>query len=383
MWRWFSARRQPSPTPTVVVIGMGDTGVLTAAHLPRSCKVIGITTKPWLVSGQELGQRLTDPANWRKHYLLPLKAFRRLRRAELVHGRATAVDLPGQTVTVATATGTARTLAWDALVIATGVSNGFWRDAAIEDITGIEHRLQNQIRVVQNAPTIAVVGGGPSGTSLACNIKKRYPEKTVNWFFSGELPLPGYHPKTRAYHRQVAAELGVEVRSGHRGRMTDPQSGGLDLSGTLHFSNSERAHAADLILWATGKLQPHTDFLPEPMLTAEGFVQTDEYLRVLGCTNVYAICDVADTDPLRCSARNWAYRLLCRNIANQLQGRPPSGRFQPPDHRWGSILGSQPEGLLIHQPGGGRTRLPRWVVNVLLFPWIVHRWIYGGLRRMP
>ncbi len=83
--------------PTVVVIGMGDTGVLTAAHLPRSCKVIGITTKPLLVSGQELGQRLTDSASWRKHYLLPLTAFRRLGRAELVHGRATAVDPLGQT----------------------------------------------------------------------------------------------------------------------------------------------------------------------------------------------------------------------------------------------------------------------------------------------
>ncbi len=383
MWRWFSATRQSSSMPTVVVIGMGDTGVLTAAHLPRSCKVIGITTKPLLVSGQELGQRLTDSASWRKHYLLPLTAFRRLGRAELVHGRATAVDPLGQTVTVATATGAERTLAWDALVIATGVSNGFWRDAAIEDITGIEHRLQSQVRAVRNAATIAVVGGGPSGTSLACNIKKRYPEKTVNWFFSGELPLPGYHPKTRAYHWQVAADLGVEVRPGHRGRMSDPQSLGLDTSGTLHFSNSRPTHAADLILWATGQLRPHTDFLPEHMLTSEGFVQTDEYLRVLGYTNVYAIGDVADTDPLRCSARNWAYRLLCRNIGKQLQGRPPSVRFQPPDHRWGSILGNQPEGLLIHQADGGRTRLPRWFVNALLFPWIVHRWIYGGLRRTP
>ncbi|MDG2441920.1 MAG: hypothetical protein P8M13_01545 [Luminiphilus sp.] len=49
----------PDTRPTVLVLGMGDTGVLTASHLSRQCRVIGVTTKPMLVSGQELGLRLT------------------------------------------------------------------------------------------------------------------------------------------------------------------------------------------------------------------------------------------------------------------------------------------------------------------------------------
>ena len=40
--------------PRVVIIGMGDTGVLVATHLGRSAEVVGISTRPALVSGQEL-----------------------------------------------------------------------------------------------------------------------------------------------------------------------------------------------------------------------------------------------------------------------------------------------------------------------------------------
>jgi Trk K+ transport system NAD-binding subunit len=39
----------------LVIIGMGDTGVLVATRLSRHFNVIGISTKPNLVSGQELG----------------------------------------------------------------------------------------------------------------------------------------------------------------------------------------------------------------------------------------------------------------------------------------------------------------------------------------
>ena len=40
---------------------MGDTGVLVSTHLGRSFDVIGVSTKPALVSEQELGTRLADP----------------------------------------------------------------------------------------------------------------------------------------------------------------------------------------------------------------------------------------------------------------------------------------------------------------------------------
>jgi hypothetical protein len=42
----------------VVIAGLGDAGVLAAIRLARWADVIGISAKPGLVSGQELGIRL-------------------------------------------------------------------------------------------------------------------------------------------------------------------------------------------------------------------------------------------------------------------------------------------------------------------------------------
>jgi NADH dehydrogenase FAD-containing subunit len=87
-------------TQTVVIIGMGDTGVLVAARLSEYFRVIGIATKPNLVSGQELGKRLTDLSWWQHHYNMPLNRFKALNDVALVHGRAHSVDPPTKTVTV-------------------------------------------------------------------------------------------------------------------------------------------------------------------------------------------------------------------------------------------------------------------------------------------
>src|SRR3546814_17289138 len=44
--------------PRVVIVGMGDTGVLTAIQLAPHADVVGIRTKAEFVRGQELGLRL-------------------------------------------------------------------------------------------------------------------------------------------------------------------------------------------------------------------------------------------------------------------------------------------------------------------------------------
>ena len=40
-----SATSDSNTLPTVLILGLGDTGVLTAGHLSKHCRVIGVTTK--------------------------------------------------------------------------------------------------------------------------------------------------------------------------------------------------------------------------------------------------------------------------------------------------------------------------------------------------
>ena len=49
----------PRARQKLAIIGMGDTGVLCAVRLSRQFDITAITTKTSLVSGQELGMRLT------------------------------------------------------------------------------------------------------------------------------------------------------------------------------------------------------------------------------------------------------------------------------------------------------------------------------------
>ena len=63
--------------PRVVIAGLGDSGLLTAIRLARSADVVGISAKPALVSGQELGVRLTRPAGLGPRLLGPVRPLPR------------------------------------------------------------------------------------------------------------------------------------------------------------------------------------------------------------------------------------------------------------------------------------------------------------------
>ncbi len=86
----------------VVIAGLGDTGgVLTAIRLARRFDVVGISVKPGLVSGQELGVRVARPDDWARDYWIEFGRFRGLDRVRTVHGGVlTGVDLAARTVHV-------------------------------------------------------------------------------------------------------------------------------------------------------------------------------------------------------------------------------------------------------------------------------------------
>jgi apoptosis-inducing factor 2 len=126
-------------------------------------------------------------------------------------------------------------------------------------------------------------------------------------------------------------------------------------------------------------VRPNTGWLPREMLDEHGFVRVDPDLRVPGHPGVFAIGDVAATDPLRSSARNRADGLLAHNVRAYFDGRPLRV-FQAPQRRWGSVLGVQRDGLEVFTSGGRAVRFPAWSIDRILQPVIVRRGIYGGVR---
>lgn len=375
--------------PTVVIAGFGDTGLLTAAHLKKRFNIVGLSPKPCLVSGQELGNRLARLEDWKRDYLLDYARCKALDGVEVLHGTATHIDDDASRLHWQDANLQMHSQHYDALVIASGVRNGFWREPSLQSETDILAGLEAQSRRIQSASSLAIVGGGPSAVSVASNVREVRPDLRVDLFFSRERVLPGYHERTRERITRKLLAQGIYLHPGHRAEPAPACEMQALRAGTLRFVSGQAEHPADCIVWAIGQGAPNNEFVPSRWLTPEGFVRVDPYLRVSGTERVFAIGDIAATDPLRCSARNAGYVTLARNIERVLLGKSAASQgesaglkaFRPPTHRWGSILGIQDDGLSIYSPKGRPFRVSPWWVEHLLFPLFVRRLIYRGLRK--
>jgi NADH dehydrogenase FAD-containing subunit len=357
---------------------MGDIGVLTAMHLARHVDVVGVATTPGLVSGQELGLRLSDPDRWSQDYWIDYRRYRRLDDVEIVRGRVTSVDGGSQTATIA---GDDRLVErrWDAMVIATGVTNGFWRSPEVVDADAVADGLRTQHEALRDARSVAVIGGGAAAVAAAAGVAARIPDAHVDLYFPGDRPLREHHPRTWSTVRRRLDHLGVRTHPGHRAVAPTGVDRRPVTAGVVEWTTGQSPVAADAVVWAIGRAVPHTDWLPDDVLDDHGFVRVDATLRVPGLPHTFAVGDVAATDPLRGSARNRADRLVARNVRADLAGRRLR-RYRPRTSRWGSVLGPQDSGLEVFTPNGIGVRIPRSLVDHVLRPWIVNRGIYGGIR---
>jgi apoptosis-inducing factor 2 len=363
----------------VVVAGLGDVGILTAIRLSRHADVVGVSVKPGLVSGQELGVRLSRPDDWARDYWIPFDRFRRLDRVRIVQGTLNGLDLAARTVSGRRDDGGTFAEGYDALVISTGVSNGFWRRPIVQSAAEIGADLRTAHDRVAAAKSVIIVGGGAAAVSSAANMATTWPDKRIDLYFPGDRALAAYHPRIWKRIQGRLTDLGVGLHPGHRAALANGFAGDEITCEPVDWSTGQPAAAADAVLWAIGRVQPNTDWLPPELLDERGFVRVTPELRVPGHPGVFAIGDVASTDPLRSSARNRGDALVARNIRAELAGRQLR-TYRAPGRRWGSLLGIQPNGLEVFFPTGHALRFPSWSVERVVMPWIVRWGMYGGVR---
>lgn len=364
----------------VVIAGMGDVGVLTAIKLAKHADVVGISAKPGLVSGQELGWRLARPDDWARHNWIPFGRFRGLDRVRTVHGTITGLDTDARTVAVAHPDGTQTEIPYDTLVIATGVANGFWRQPTFQTAAQVGDGLRDPHEKLAAARSVIVIGGGAAAVSSAAQIAAVWPDKRVELYFPGDRALAGHHPRTWEKISRRLADAGVLLRPNHRAELEPGFTGDTLTADPVRWSTGQDPATADAVLWAIGRVRPNTDWLPAEMLDDGGFVRVTPELRVPGHPEIFAVGDVAATDPLRSSARNRADGLVARNVRAAFDGKPLR-KYRAPTQRWGSVLGIQPDGLEVFTPKGGAFRFPAWTFERVLMPWIVRWGIYRGVRQ--
>ena len=363
----------------VVVAGLGDTGVLVAIRLARHTDVVGVSAKPAFLSGQELGWRLSRPQEWARINWIPFDRFRGLDRVRTVHASLTGVDLHSRTVVGHRADGSELTEHYDALVIATGVANGFWRQPDLQSQSEIRGDLRAAHDRLAAAESIIVVGGGAAAVSSAAQLAAAWPDKRVHLYYPGERALVHHHPRVWDRVARRLRDIGVVLHPGHRAVMSDGFDGDQITSEPVQWCGGQPTASADAVVWAIGRVRPNTKWLPAELLDEHGFVRVTTDLRVPGHPDVFAIGDVAATDPLRSSARNRADVLLAHNVGAMFAGRPLR-EYRAPRRRWGSVLGVQPDGLEFYTADGKAFRFPLWAFNRVLLPFFVKCGYYRGVR---
>ena len=363
----------------VVIAGLGDAGVLTAIRLARHADVVGVSAKPALVSGQELGIRLARPQDWARDNWIPFDRFRSLDKARTVQASLTGVDLAARTLFAKGDDGATIAEEYDTLVISTGVTNGFWRRPTLQSAAQIGADLRDAHDRLAAADSVIVVGGGAAAVSSAANIAITWPGKRIDLYFPGERALGGHHPRIWNRIQGRLTQLGVGLHPGHRAALSNGFAGDEITSGQVEWGTGQPPASADAVLWAIGRVRPNTEWLPPELLDDDGFVRVTPELRVPGQQGVFAIGDVAATDPLRSSARNRGDALLAHNIRAEFAGRPLR-TFRAPRSRWGSVLGIQSDGLEVFLPTGHMFRFPSWSVDRVVMPWIVRWGMYRGVR---
>lgn len=363
----------------IVIAGLGDSGVLSAIRLARHADVVGISAKPGLVSGQELGWRLTRPEVWARVNWIPFDRFRGLDRVRTVHASLTGLDLARRKVFARRDDGSAVTEDYDALVISTGVANGFWRQPGLQSDAEIGTDLRAAHEILGAADSVMVIGGGAAAVSSAAQLATTWPAKRIDLYFPGARGLVHHHPRTWDRVARRLGDLGVRLHPDHRAVLPDGFDCDRITSEPVQWSAGQPPASADAVLWTVGRVRPNTGWLPAEMLDEHGFVRVTPDLRVPGHPEVFAVGDVAATDPLRSSARNRGDVLLARNVRATLAGRPLRD-YHPPRRRWGSVMGVQPGGLEVFTANGSVFRFPAWLFDKVLLPWVVGWGYYHGVR---
>ncbi|KAJ2081772.1 hypothetical protein H4R24_002097 [Coemansia sp. RSA 988] len=127
-------------------------------------------------------------------------------------------------------------LEFDYLVIAMGLS----RNAPIGVAASTEHEYLEYIRryhlLIQDASSIAIVGGGAVGTEMAAELKSGYPDKDVVLIHSRDLPVQGpFMDEFRQEVVKVLHKIGVKTIFGER---VTEESAVKDDFGLAHVKHS-------------------------------------------------------------------------------------------------------------------------------------------------
>ncbi|KAI9053652.1 hypothetical protein LZ554_002606 [Drepanopeziza brunnea f. sp. 'monogermtubi'] len=285
-----------APT-TIVILGGSYGGISTAHRLFKQAAKTGdvkiilvspsthvfwnMATPRAIIPGQFPDEKLFQPF---------LPGFEQYgANFEFVQGTAEKLDIATKTVAVSSS-GVEKVISYDELILATGSNTKGdvpWKGRGSYEATrDALHSFQEKVKA---AGSIVVGGAGATGVETAGELGFEYGKvKKITLISSGATVLEGTPASVSTAASKQLQSLNVEVRASTK---VDGHAATPDGKTELTLSNGEKI-ITDLYLPSAG-LVPNSSYVPQTLLDQNGFVVVDEFLRVKGTEDVWAVGDVS------------------------------------------------------------------------------------------
>ena len=197
----------------------------------------------------------------------------------------------------------------------------------VKPIDQLIREVDRFLKRVNNAPMkqtfdVAVVGGGAAGIEIILALKHRadtYGYTNLNFsIVTGSQDILDTHSTLiqRKFHR-ILHQKNITTYYAH------PV---VSVSKEYVTTSSGKMIKSDLTIWATGAAASSWPKLSNLPTTADGFIQTDQYLRVKNINNLFAVGDIGSIENLQ-YPKSGVYAVkqaavLTANIKNLVNDKP-------------------------------------------------------------
>lgn len=295
----------------IVIIGGGFGGLQLAQNLAKSDYQIVLVDRNNFYQFQPLFYQVATCGLETSSIVFPFRKI--FQKRKNVHFRMTSVEkIVPEDNKIETTLGN---LEYDYLVLATGAGNNYFGNENIERHSlpmkslvqslhlrnTILERFEQALSVPENEQesflTFVVAGGGPTGTELAgalaemkSNIlPKDYPEldfskMKIILVEGGTRVLGAMHPESSEKAHHYLKELGVEIRLA---TLVD------DFDGHIVTLKGANAIHSKTLIWSAGIKGNMIDGLEKAEILPGNRLKVDDFNRVTGYENIFAIGDIA------------------------------------------------------------------------------------------
>jgi len=335
--------------PRIVIVGSGFGGLEVAKHLRAKPVDVLLIDKNNYFNFQPLMYQVATGGLEPDSIAYPIRRiFRNYRNVQFRMAEVTRIDTDRNCIETDIGN-----FAYDYLVIATGSTNNFFNFEPVKEkllpLKSVPESLNMRSYIYQNLEramdnrrgstleevmNIAIVGGGPAGIELAGAIAemkhyvvpKDFPgldtsQMNINLYQGASRLLPAMSEQASLKALEYLRGLGVNVYLDTR--VSDYDGDNIRLEDGSEFKT-------DTVIWTAGVRAAPVDGLPSSALTKGKRVLVDDYNRVVGTPNVFAIGDVAsmesgnlpDGHPMMAPVAQQQGRLLARNLLRSVKNQP-------------------------------------------------------------